>query len=156
LLDEVFPGADRPGAGVIRNLSDEEVGQHRGYYHFTIGQRRGLHFSSGRRQYVTALDPSKNIVYVGDDEDLMARTAHVSGFNFIEGVEGDSPERRLEVTAKIRYMHRGATGTLVVTGDGRATMIFDEPQRAVTPGQSLVAYDRDVLLGGGVIDSAER
>jgi tRNA-specific 2-thiouridylase len=155
LLDEVFPGTERPGSGEIRDLDGDPVGEHKGYYHFTIGQRRGLQFSSGRRQYVTAIDPSKNIVYVGDDADLMAGTAHVSGFNFIDGVKGGESERRLEVTAKIRYMHPGAPGTLVVAGNGRAVMTFDQAQRAITPGQSLVAYNGDVLLGGGVIDRAE-
>jgi tRNA-specific 2-thiouridylase len=176
LLDEVLPGVERPGPGEIKNMSGDAVGEHKGYYHFTVGQRRGLHFSSGRRQYVTAIDPSNNVVYVGDDDDLFARTAHVSGFSFVEEAPPAGPgagpsagrcsssndagpasgRRALEVTAKIRYKHEGAPGLLEVVPGGRAKMTFDDPQRAITPGQSLVAYDGDILVGGGVIDRAER
>lgn len=172
LLDEVLPEVERPGTGEIRNTSNESIGEHKGYYHFTIGQRRGLHFSVGRRQYVTGMDPSKNIVYVGEDKDLFARTARVSAFNFVEGAKGlasmtnaPAEERMnsaascglgLDVTAKIRYLHSGAPGRLEVWEDGRAKLTFDQPQRAITPGQSLVAYNGEILMGGGVIDGAER
>lgn len=156
LLDEVMPNVGRPGAGEIRDLNDEVIGKHKGYYHFTVGQRRGLHFSMGRRLYVAVIDPARNIIYVGDDGDLFARTALVSGFSFVESVPRAFYGRGHEVIAKIRYMHPGAQGMLEVAEDGRARMTFHEPQRAITPGQSLVAYDGEVLMGGGVIDSAER
>jgi tRNA-specific 2-thiouridylase len=191
LVGEVLPGVGSVLEGEIRDLKENVLGRHRGYFNFTVGQRRGLNLARGRRQYIVRLDPRRNIVYVGDDDDLKHRVAHVSGFSFVEGSAGDpspggpsrttdasrpprgmdggavtderasgsSSEDRgpgLRVTAKIRYMHPGAPGWLGVAGDGSAVMRFDEPQRAITPGQSLVAYVGERLLGGGVIERSER
>jgi tRNA-specific 2-thiouridylase len=189
LIAEVLPESARISNGEIRDLEGNVLGRHRGYYNFTIGQRRGLNLARGRRQYIVKLDPRSNVVYVGDDCDLRRRMAYVSHLNLIEGgvdyslAEGppgtsdaSRPARerdcedvtgaravgrrmeeggpRLRVTAKIRYMHPGAPGWLRVAGDGSAVMCFDEPQRAITPGQSLVAYAGERLLGGGFIERA--
>ena len=139
--------------GEIRNLNGEIVGYHNGYFRFTVGQRRGLGVAAGRPQYVTRVDPAENVVYVGDDYDLKARTAHAQDFNFIS----DEPpiSAKLNLSAKIRYLHPAAPGTLEPVGRGAVRFTFDELQRAITPGQSLAVYDEDRLLGGGVIDGAE-
>lgn len=188
LLDDLQPGVELAGPGEIRDLAGVVLGVHKGYYHFTLGQRRGLDLARGRRQYVVAIDPFRNVVYVGDDDNLMANVAYASDFNFIEGdraaaccgdedtgggsdqcCQGDEDAaccgglgsgaghaHRRRVTAKIRYMHPAAPGWFDVIGDGRVRVTFDEPQRAITPGQSLVVYDGDRLLGGGLIERAER
>lgn len=167
LLDEVLPGEPRPAGGEIRDLNERVLGTHTGYYKFTLGQRRGLHLALGRRQYIVKIDPARNVVYVGDEEDLRSRVARLSEFNFIEAVESGplgreavgaegTEERRLRVAAKIRYMHPAAPGWLEIINGGEVLVTFDEPQRAITPGQSLVAYRGEVLVGGGVIKRAER
>ncbi len=167
LLDEVLPGEPRPAGGEIRDLNERVLGTHSGYYNFTLGQRRGLHLALGRRQYIVKIDPACNVVYVGDEEDLRSRVACVSEFNFIEAAESGtfgyeaidakgSEKRGLRVAAKIRYMHPAAPGWLEILDRGEVRVTFDEPQRAITPGQSLVAYREEVLVGGGVIARAER
>ncbi len=159
LLEEVLPREPSPGCGEIRDLHGNVLGRHRGYHNFTVGQRRGLGIAAGQRRYVVRLDPKLNVVYVGRDEDLLARVVHASGFNLVGSAnETGGAERvsEMRVAAKIRYLHPGATGRLALGVDMTARLVFDEAQRAITPGQSLVAYDGEVLLGGGVIDRVER
>jgi len=159
LLRDVAPEGALPGRGEIRDASEAVVGRHDGYYRYTIGQRRGLGVARGRRCYVTGIDAARNVVYVGDDSELMGSAARVAHFNFIEDRAlgtGNRAHVDGSVSAKIRYMHPAAPGRLELVGEGGVRFVFDEPQRAITPGQSLVVYEGDRVVGGGVIERAER
>ena len=119
------------------------VGAHEGLARYTVGQRRGIGLAAAQPQYVTALDPSSNAVRVGPESALFARTAWFRDFNWLPaGAPSPDGER---VEAQIRYRHKPAAATLFAA-QGR--LEFDEPQRAITPGQSAVFYRGDRLLGG--------
>ena len=124
------------------------LGEHRGLIRYTVGQRRGLGLPSGGRLYVTALRPEENAVVVGGGDELLSRTLEAEDFHWISGKTPPAPFR---AKAKIRYHHPEAACT--VTPGERVTVVFDEPQRAAAPGQSVVLYDGDVVLGGGTIVS---
>ena len=134
------------------------LGTHKGYYHYTIGQRRGLGIPAADRLYVVDIIPEKNQVILGANDDLFTREVNAVDFNLISYPEADkfvkdSDEKQMRVTAKVRYRAKDTSGVLTLRSDGTATMLFDEPVRAVTPGQSLVVYDGDYCLGGGTITS---
>ena len=134
------------------------LGTHKGYYHYTIGQRRGLGIPAADRLYVVDIIPENNQVILGSNEDLFTREVNAVDFNLISYPEADkfvkdSDEKQMRVTAKVRYRAKDTSGVLTLRSDGTATMLFDEPVRAVTPGQSLVVYDGDYCLGGGTITS---
>jgi tRNA-specific 2-thiouridylase len=124
------------------------VGRHAGIHGFTVGQRKGLHLSSPEPKYVLAIHPDSHKVVVGADEELMSRELRASRLNWIAvaGVEGE-----MRVKVKIRHRHEPASATLRMSWDDQVTAIFDEPQRAITPGQSAVFYDGDDVVGGGWI-----
>ncbi|MBO7358038.1 MAG: tRNA 2-thiouridine(34) synthase MnmA [Lachnospiraceae bacterium] len=124
------------------------LGTHEGIINYTIGQRRGLGIPADRRLYVVALNVEKNEVILGDDEDLFSRELKIRDFHWITG---DMPKNEVRVSAKIRYRHKEQPATLVPLSDTEAKIIFDEPQRAFTAGQSAVLYDGDIVLGGGII-----
>lgn len=139
-------------AGDIRDLSDgATVGTHTGIAHFTIGQRKGLGVAFGRPRYVARIDAETHTVWVGDSADLDARSVDAGSVNWSLGF---APERGTRCSAKIRYLHAGAEGKVEPRDPDGVSFAFDTPQRAVTPGQSLVIYDGNLLLGGGVITRA--
>ena len=147
-----IPEAFRPGP--IVNGQGAVLGHHAGLANFTVGQRRGLGLSTSRPLYVTALDPERNAVVVGAPEELEVAGLVASQVNLI-AVE--RLEQTLAVTAKIRLSHLPVPATLETHGEGRgplaeAVVRFAEPQRAVTPGQSVVFYRGDLVVGGGVIE----
>ncbi len=137
--------------GEIVDRHGRIVGRHRGYPFYTVGQRRGLGLSLGRPVYVTAIDPENNRVVVGDGDELLAQGLIATNINWVS-IDGIDSPRPAEV--KIRYRDPGAAATLYPEPGGRLRVLFSSPQRAVTPGQSAVFYDGDVVLGGGVIDKA--
>ena len=116
---------------------------------YTVGQRRGLGISHGERLYVCRIDPEKNEVILGAEEDLCRGEAAVSDVNWISG---DTPEAPLRCAVKIRYRAREQAATVYPQGSRCARIVFDTPQRAVTPGQAAVFYDGDTVLGGGTIE----
>ena len=124
------------------------LGCHRGLAHYTVGQRKGLGISSPYPLYVQRLDAQKNTVVLGKDEDLYAKEVFVQNVNWIAQYPPEAPVR---CKAKIRYRHTEQPCT-VVRNDTRAQIVFDEPQRAPTPGQSAVFYDGEIVLGGGIIE----
>lgn len=130
--------------GPILDANGTVLGEHRGYWHFTIGQRKGLGLAAGTPRYVLALDAKRNAVIVGGASDLLAGGLTTRGFHAI--VE-NLPAR---ATVKIRSASPDVPCALHVGADG-VTVRFDEPQAAVAPGQSAVFYDGDVVLGGGPI-----
>ena len=138
-------------AGDVRDASGAAVGRHDGVHGFTIGQRRGVNVAAGRRLYVTAIEPGEAAVVVDDEAALYRRAASIARVSWVSGVPAADPVRG---EAKIRYRHAPAPATLTPDGrdPGRAEVTFDEAQRAMTPGQSLVLYDRDRVVAGGVIE----
>ncbi len=140
-----------PTGGDIVDLSGRKLGEHRGIFHFTIGQRRGLRISSNRPYYVVALRPDRGEVVVGRREDLFSSRVEADCFTWPSG----SPDgRSFRAAAQVRYRHAASPGRLDLIDDGRVRFVFDEPQPAVTPGQALVCYDGDRVMGGGWIASA--
>jgi tRNA-specific 2-thiouridylase len=124
------------------------VGHHQGYPFYTVGQRRGLG-AFGKKVYVTSIDSSTNTIVIGSDEDLMQKTLVASRVNW-SGI--DRPDQRIRVTAKVRYKDDATPAVAEALPDGRLRVTFDEPKRAITPGQSVVLYQGDDLLGGGIIE----
>lgn len=137
-------------SGEIVDTDGVVVGAHDGVANFTIGQRRGLRVAAGVPKYVTQLDVLHNRVVLGDRDDLLAGGLIASRPNFI----GDAPRAPLRCSAKIRYQHRAADCVARLTDDGVLRVDFDEPQSAITPGQAVVLYDGDRVLGGGWIERA--
>jgi len=150
VVEELRPGADRPGAVV--DESGRTVGRHAGVHRFTVGQRRGLGVATGRRTYVTALDAQSSTVRVGPEHELAAHGARLRHTSWIAG-EVPAPFR---AEVQVRYRHAGAKAWVEPRADGGACVRFDEPVNAVSPGQAAVFYDGDTLLGGGFIDEALR
>ncbi len=124
------------------------LGEHMGFYRYTVGQRHGLGISSARPYYVKEIRPETNEVVVGRREDLFSRSVEAKQFNWTGEVPSESVVR---AHAQVRYRHRGAPGLLEVVSSRNVKFIFDEPQWAITPGQALVCYDGDRVLGGGWI-----
>jgi tRNA-specific 2-thiouridylase len=136
------------GGGEIVNENNEVVGRHNGVHNFTIGQRKGLGFAAGKPLYVLSIDPEKNRVVVGEDDGLRKTTCEAQGVNWISIEE---PEAPLRASVKIRHKHEPASAAVEPLDANRARVTFDAPQRAITPGQAAVFYDRDRVLGGGWI-----
>jgi tRNA-specific 2-thiouridylase len=124
------------------------VGRHSGVHNFTIGQRRGLGFAAGKPLYVLSIDPEKNRVVVGSDEALRTTSFEVQNLNW---VSLDEPSAPIRASVKIRHKHEPAPATVEPLPGNSARIVFDVPQRAVTPGQGAVFYDRDRVLGGAWI-----
>jgi tRNA-specific 2-thiouridylase len=125
------------------------LGRHSGVHNYTIGQRKGLGFTTGKPVYVLAIDPQKNRVIVGEDGALRATTLELENVNWISIEEPASP---LCAQVKIRHKHEPAAATLEALPGHRARITFDIPQRAITPGQGAVAYQGDTVLAGGWIE----
>jgi tRNA (5-methylaminomethyl-2-thiouridylate)-methyltransferase len=131
------------------------LGKHSGLINYTIGQRKGLGITFGRPAFVTAIDPQSNTVTLGRNDELFEREIF-SKDNFFAATSGSEiPEiygKNPRVMAKIRYAAKPSPATVSQTEDGRLLTLFDEPQRAATPGQSVVFYIDDMVIGGGFID----
>lgn len=138
--------------GPIVDETGAVVGQHRGVAAYTVGQRKGLGVALGTPRYVTAIDPARNVVVIGPEEELLTRRALVEDVHW---VSGEAPPAPVRLEVKIRYRTEPATA-LVVPCEGGAEVRFERPQRAVTPGQAAVFYDGDEVLGGGIIARAIR
>jgi len=136
--------------GIIVDSQGNKLGDHSGIHNFTIGQRKGIGIESkGKPIFVTKIYPSKNIVEVGPSNELMQRKAYISKVNIISK---ENKITKKEIFAKIRYKSTPAKGRLTLKNDGNAVFIFDEPQRAITPGQALVFYNDNEVIGGGFIE----
>ena len=126
------------------------LGEHAGVHHFTVGQRRGLRVAAGEPLYVIATEPASQRVIVGRNDDLLRATLTARDMNWISIEPIQAP---LRAQVKIRNKHLAANATVSPTADPtRVEIRFDEPQRAVTPGQAAVFYASDLVLGGGWID----
>jgi tRNA-specific 2-thiouridylase len=139
-------------SGSIVDRTGTHVGEHGGIHRFTVGQRKGLGVGSPVPLYVLSIDAEARKVTVGPEDALLSSTARVRDFNWLSI---DAPIQPLRASAKIRYRAKDAAATITADAFGRgATVTFDEPQRAITPGQAAVFYDGDVCLGGGWIETA--
>lgn len=141
-------GEDFP-AGNFVDTEGNILGAHGGLIKYTIGQRKGLGIAVGRPIFVKAKDPISNTVTLCDDAELYSCTLTASRINFIACDDMYTPTK---LQAKIRYKHDAAAATVIQTSPDTFTLTFDEPQRAIAKGQSVVLYDGDTLVGGGVID----
>ncbi|MCH4238802.1 MAG: tRNA 2-thiouridine(34) synthase MnmA [Oscillospiraceae bacterium] len=124
------------------------LGHHHGLTHYTVGQRKGLGIAFGQPMYVTHLNAEKNQIVLGSEGSQYSTSLLAGELNW---VSIPAPETPLQVQAKIRYQAKPAPALAVVQPDGNLLLRFEEPQRAVAPGQAVVLYDGDLLLGGGVI-----
>lgn len=136
--------------GLFKNPQGEVVGRHQGIARYTIGQRDQLGIALGVPVYVYRIDPDENTVYVGPEEYLYAEGLLAGEMNYLQPM---IPQRTVEVLARIRYNAPDVKGRLTVLGPGTCRLVFDEPQKSVTPGQSVVLYEGDTVLGGGVIET---
>jgi len=146
--DFVGRRAALPG-GAIRDRDGRELGRHDGVHRFTIGQRKGLGLSTGVPLYVVDIDADTADVTVGPKADLERDTLTASRVNWISG---NAPSAPIRAHARIRYRHTEAPATIAPLGDDRVTVAFDDPQSAITPGQAVVFYGGDFVVGGGWID----
>ncbi len=147
-IERSAPEAARPGT-VIDN-DGRVLGTHAGVHRFTIGQRKGLGLSSSEPLYVLAIKPESAQVVVGSREALGRTQLTANAVNWISGA---APQDWLAVSAQIRHRHQAAPARVRGTDEGRIELEFDTPQTAITPGQAVVFYDNDEVLGGGWIDS---
>lgn len=135
--------------GPIVDKSGRVVGQHQGIQFYTIGQRKGLGGNLGKAMYVIKIDPSSNTITIGSKNDLLVKSLTASKANFISIPKLTNPIKAL---AKIRYKDNGTMATVYPISDDRFEVIFDKPSMAATPGQAVVLYDDDIVIGGGWID----
>ena len=146
VIEEYTKEGSRPGPFI-----DEDgtvLGTHRGIIHYTVGQRRGLGIAAPEPLYVCQINPEQNTVVLGHREKLFSRELDADEFNWIAG---NVPNQPVRCRAKIRYHHEEEPCTVYPEGEDSAHIVFEAPQRAITPGQSVVLYDGDVVLGGGTI-----
>lgn len=134
--------------GNFVDLEGNILGQHKGIIHYTIGQRKGLGIALGRPAFVADIRKETNEVVLGTNEDVFAPALLADRINLMSVGSLEGPK---EVFAKIRYNHKGAPCRIEMTEDDRIKVTFHEPQRAITPGQAVVFYDGDHVLGGGTI-----
>jgi tRNA-uridine 2-sulfurtransferase len=135
-------------AGEIVTTSGEVIGRHNGLHQYTVGQRRGLGFSTGRPVYVVSLDRANNRLVVGDDAELRSTACEVRDVNWISFA---APERPIEAMVRIRNRHEPAAAVISALDATSARVCFREAQRAITPGQAAVFYSGERVLGGGWI-----
>jgi tRNA-specific 2-thiouridylase len=149
-LRERAPDAVQPGP--IVNTGGEEIGQHQGLPYYTIGQRRGLGIAAPEALYVIHLDVARNTLVVGPASELGRRNLTAAQVSYVNGRPPDEPVR---VQSKIRYKARLAEATWTPLDGDEAGVEFDAPLRDITPGQAVVAYQGDRVLGGGIISGKE-
>jgi len=135
-------------AGELVTTDGKVIAEHSGIHQFTVGQRKGLGVATGSPLYVLQINGDSRRVVVGDQENLYSRSLRVQRTNLISVADLDQPMR---VSVKIRHRHEPALATIEQSGDDEILVSFDEPQRAITPGQAAVFYDGDVVVGGGWI-----
>ena len=139
--------------GEMVGLEGEMLGRHDGLSSYTVGQRRGLGVAASRRLYVVAVEAATNRVVLGGEDDLLCDRLSLTGVRCATSDDQGGP---FEASVRVRYRHAGAAASVTLEAGGRATVIFHEPQRSVSPGQAAVLYDGDFVIGGGWIDAVRR
>ena len=140
---------ESPSAGEIVTTTGEVVGSHTGIHRYTIGQRRGLGIASEKPLYVVQIERAKNRIIVGEENELDVAEFTAKGVNW---VAFDEPSEFVRADVKVRYRHDPAPATIHALPDARARVVFDAPQRAITPGQATIFYRGDEVVGGGWIE----
>ena len=134
--------------GEIVSTSGEVIGRHAGIHRYTIGQRRGIGIAEAQPLYVTEIDSIRNRIIVGTPEELLGAQFTAAGVNWIAL---DDPAEPVRAEVRVRYRHTAAPATITPQPNLRASVEFDESQRAITPGQTTVFYRGDEVIGGGWI-----
>jgi len=135
--------------GKFKDKEGKILGEHKGIPFYTIGQRKGLGISLNKRMYVTEIDSHKNVIVLGDDKDLYEDKLLAKDLSFISG---DKLSTSIKAEVKIRYNSKKSSANISPYSKDRVLIIFEKPQRAITPGQSAVFYQEDVVVGGGIIE----
>jgi tRNA-specific 2-thiouridylase len=149
-LQSRIPEAFHPGPVV--DSENRTLARHKGIVHYTIGQRRGMGISAAHPLYVLSILSDKNTIVVGPEEELYGKALLASRLNVISL---EKITKSLRIKARIRYKHREAKALVTPLDSDKVRVEFERPQRAITPGQSVVFYDGDMVVGGGIIDRAE-
>jgi len=149
LKDRVDGLEERVKGGKFVDQDGNIVGEHEGYPFYTIGQRRGLDLALGKRVYVTDIDPETNVITIGEKKDLVSTTCRAKNINLSK--YGEVPGGEMEVTGKIRYNDDGVVGQLKQLGDDEIEVTFPTGREAITPGQAVVCYEDNDVVGGGWI-----
>ena len=149
---EDYTGESFPEGNFV-NTAGEVLGKHKGIIHYTVGQRKGLGIALGARAFVKEIRPETNEVVLATNEELFSSVLYADRINFMSIASLDAP---MEVMAKIRYNHKGAPAVIEMAGEDLLKVTFSEPQRAVTPGQAVVFYDGDIVVGGATILGCEK
>jgi tRNA-specific 2-thiouridylase len=134
--------------GYFVDTHGRRLGTHKGIVHYTVGQRKGLGIALGKPMFVVEIIPDKNLVVLGDEAEVFSRELTASQMNYIAFEKLEGP---IDVKAKIRYSAKEAAAKVIPLDEDRVKVVFEEPQRAITPGQAVVFYQEDVLVGGGTI-----
>lgn len=137
-----------PKKGNFVDVNGTVLGEHQGIIHYTIGQRKGLGIAFQKHMYVLRIDAEKNEVVLGEEEKLFSDTLVCDDVNLMTMETLENP---IYATVKIRYSATAEPATLIPLKDGKIKVVFNEPQRAITPGQAAVFYDNDIVIGGGTI-----
>lgn len=137
-----------PGAGEIVDGNGRVIGQHEGIHRYTVGQRRGIGIADEKPLYVVSINAGRNRVTVGSANELLSSKFTAAGVNW---VAFDAPAESVRAEVRVRHRHTAASATITPLPDQRARIVFDEPQRAITPGQATVFYRGDEVVGGGWI-----
>jgi tRNA-specific 2-thiouridylase len=146
-LDATDSADRKPGEGEIVGTGGAVMGHHAGIHRYTIGQRRGIGIAGARPLYVIEIDAAKNQVVVGHQDELLGSEFTAARVNWVQ----DKPSGPVRAEVSLRYRHTPALATITPVDNGRISVRFDEPQRAITPGQATVFYHGDEVLGGGWI-----
>lgn len=135
--------------GYFVDTKGRRLGTHKGIIHYTVGQRKGLGIAFGKPMYVVEIIPDQNLVVLGDETEVFRKELTASELNLIAYEDIKEP---IKVKAKIRYSARESEALVIPLENNRVKVVFEEPQRAITPGQAVVFYQGDVLVGGGTIE----
>src|SRR5687767_13367526 len=137
-----------PGAGEIVDNRGRVIGKHEGIHRYTTGQRRGIGIADERPPYVISIDADENRVRGGSSEELLSSEFNAAG---VKWIDYDDPQDQVRAEVRPLYRHTAAPATITMLPNNRARIVFDEPQRAITPGQATVFYRGDEVVGGGWI-----
>jgi tRNA-specific 2-thiouridylase len=148
-LEHEDRAAEIPAEGAIVNAKGEKLGSHAGIHRYTIGQRRGLGIAHEKPLYVVQIERLKNQIVVGEKDELEQTEFVAKGVNW---VAFETPAQPVRAAVKVRYRHEPAAATIHALENDRARIVFDAPQRAITPGQATIFYEGEEVLGGGWIE----
>ena len=136
--------------GTFLSMDGTVLGKHKGIVRYTVGQHKGLAIPSEKPLYVKEIDVIENAITLCEERDLYSKEVTVSDFHWISE---ESPQNEMRCKAKVRYRQKEQSATVIPIGNNIVKIVFDEPQRAITPGQAAVLYSGDIVLGGGTISN---